>query len=659
MLPAYKVKVNASIKELVAQVRKYDRLLVITTHDKSMVGTWVSTAYAHIGNNLRFCVEVNLTDLVDVKFDRSLASSTVLVNDSPHSLDIIIDIGRSLDFEYNLLSVFHRLVYYDSILSDDLGLYTQQLILLETNVNLMLSLIRKEKYLTKDINKTFELYIASNIVDPNLSQLAQTIADKFQVSIMTERFAAYPDLPEYNESVIHQVITLFLMFNDKINLIKLTEQRRLNTLEVDLTAKLNLTGDQSKELEGRFYSKRKRADRLIFEATDRMQAVFNAINRLPICAYLIFSLDSLNLELLPRIVINCLDLLARQEIKDVLSDVKITGNEVYIFPITLDGFDSHRESLNVQTYANAMDNLDYFVGFAINELDLSQSYLTGSCIPACCHVSRYKSRYYIDTFYPGQYTIPNDYNEYRNVIKQIRRGGELHLSQEGHRLTMEMTDRKGETQTLTLRVINGADVDIAVDVVDDTEFDQIAQRHFTIISKHLGGIMTKHHRKTSYIWEIETSHRTFQIYRANRTSILRHHVSMVRGYVTQDKSNKPMIYLSASCLWSYDIRRNYNYFYFISKASAMEIILKYQQRGFTPSTNPRGANNLIEQYCKLVTKWTDFQYHSQPSIRGEGTFNVFNYQNELTNNQRVAGASIMPEDLDDVEEVYEPNEVEA
>ena len=47
---------------------------------------------------------------------------------------------------------------------------------------------------------------------------------------------------------------------------------------------------------------------------------------------------------------------------------------------------------------------------------------------------------------------------------------------------------------------------------------------------------------------------------------------------------------------------NENYYYFAGKNTPMEIILKYQQRGFDFKL-PVGAQNLLNQYTEQTPKW--------------------------------------------------------
>jgi hypothetical protein len=247
--------------------------------------------------------------------------------------------------------------------------------------------------------------------------------------------------------------------------------------------------------------------------------------------------------------------------------------------------------------------INYFLGFPINSLDLSQSYLTGSIIPATsCSIDEFNFERTIDALYPKVYTNPVDgrlWRSHQALSVEIRDDAALRFTFD---LNKHKVVAKGKhTLPMIFNIVPGADIDIAVDVTKDDEFDKIAQDHYQAVLVHYRTAQIERRNKSEgYTYLITGLPRQIEIYRSDRRHILTHHVPMTRGYITQ-VDDKLVTCLSASCLYSYLTRSITNYYYFAGKVSPLEILLKYEQRGFKIKIPSIEA--LIDKYRKHNVKW--------------------------------------------------------
>lgn len=240
---------------------------------------------------------------------------------------------------------------------------------------------------------------------------------------------------------------------------------------------------------------------------------------------------------------------------------------------------------------------EQFVGPFFLDLDLSQSYITGSSLCACLNEFKYQDRSWIDDvaiLYPVVYTKfetepPRVSPDDMTIVVENKYGGYVQIDEEKYYFTFE----------------SGADVDIAIDSnLSDEEYHRVAQNHIEVIQNHCpyvkvsehvmprGGI--NYHLYTDEV-EYKTQFREVEIYRTTFSSICAHHVGVVRGAVTSRWSGNPELYLTSSAVYSFVTGRTPNYNYFASrKNTAQSVILKYQLRGC--SMDDRVIMDWIEEY---------------------------------------------------------------
>ena len=291
--------------------------------------------------------------------------------------------------------------------------------------------------------------------------------------------------------------------------------------------------------------------------------------------------------------------LSKEESRVILTtEQQINGDEIFIFPYVDAISTSNGLIYSIDDHRNALDK---YLGFDPNELDLSQSYLTGSILPAtiCPPINSIttKPEVIINALYPSKYTVTehgDNYNHYRyqDAMKDMISSGNLSAYQrDGDQLTLNQ---------VKFQIVNGADIDLAIDALDDRELDVIANKHYQRIKQRFPD--AKLVRTLPYInkYRITGIPREIEMYKSDRRHILTHHVPMTRGWITGN-GNERQTYLSASCLYSYLTHRITNYYYFAGKVSPAEILLKYEQRGFTIDIPE--VDELIKSYKRQVNKW--------------------------------------------------------
>jgi hypothetical protein len=367
--------------------------------------------------------------------------------------------------------------------------------------------------------------------------------------------------------------------------------------------------------------------------------------------------------------LEALKLLANEETRQVLSpESEIDGNENFVFSIdnqaawcqypikdliVLEPYKDFNEprsrrskptakskvkpkkSKPVTDWIQHVTNLtfqliNYYSDNILKNLDLSDTVVTGSIIPATLGTLLESSRYHrgkydrnptrpsstvlaqvpfgliisnllfepIDVFeeriqqlYSAEYSVPDNLEVYRQIT-----------AQGNARLRKDILSSLGFAKKVKMGYIDGADLDLAVLSETEEEFDTIAKRHFRAIRKlFLESEMKKIQKIKSYLWEISGPPRTVQIYRSNLKQILTHHLAMVRGFIFGNGQER-MMYCSASCLVSLHTRESPNYYYFAGIKSPAEIILKYQQRGYAVKL-PRNIRQLIQLYAENEPRW--------------------------------------------------------
>ena len=318
-----------------------------------------------------------------------------------------------------------------------------------------------------------------------------------------------------------------------------------------------------------------------------------------------------------------------------LSNSPIIGDEIFIL--------SHEKARylydKLPTLKDGFDNLNYYLGGYLFDLDLTSCYITGSAIPACMlevpstiyFGDETDRKSYIDAYYPRIYTLPEKRFSYTNEITDI-------LQDHSNKVIItynsgtKKVNLKYDGRVILFDIIDGADVDIAVDPsLSLEEFDNIAKKHHAVITKYyrdasLEKVVRENKEGVkSHMWEIKDIHmRSVQIYQASIGHILTHHVAPVRGFVTKDViTNSITCKLAASCLLSSVRNSCVNYYYFAGKKSKpQDVILKYYQRGYSFCDVNHGIETVINEIIERDPKWKGLSKNYPPSISICGNFNI-------------------------------------
>lgn len=301
-------------------------------------------------------------------------------------------------------------------------------------------------------------------------------------------------------------------------------------------------------------------------------------------------------------------MLVNQEIRDVTANYDIiTMDSAYIIPYKIYHY-YMQNTINDYSKVNprswkrpvasldeVFDLVDYYSNGLIAKLDLSNSYITGSILPACLHQPKnMQAKFYIDTWYPPIYTVPANYDKYRRIVADISK---VKINDHG-----DYIDISNGHETERLSLTEGADIDIVVSVDTEEEFELIATKHISVIQQVYGDIgVEKIQRKSGFTYEITGGHRMVQIYRSSIGSILSHHLPVVRGWITDNGSDRN-VYISATAFHSLRSGNSYNYYYFAGKYNPSEVLLKYQQRGFKTRLSPF-LGTLLNKYETMTAKW--------------------------------------------------------
>jgi hypothetical protein len=302
---------------------------------------------------------------------------------------------------------------------------------------------------------------------------------------------------------------------------------------------------------------------------------------------------------------DALNSMTASEFRAVKMEIPISIGDPFIFgPEQLAAL----EIPSIATPATALQILNYYIGFDVSELDLSQSYITGSAIAACFenrHThSMEQKKQQIDVHYPAMHTkLKDDTKETRaEIIKLMRTTWcDKVIRHNGKEGTIRFGDR-----VFSFTMKEGADIDIAVTkFVSDAQFDEIARNHFSVFQAHHAGYkMIKHQiNESKYNWRFvaaaQDQHpfRSVEVYRSNLAQICSHHVGAVRGCYTGALATDGF-YLTASAVLTF-IQHNPNYHYFAGKKSRpQDVIIKYGMRGIVSCDSILEV--LIREYCKTV-----------------------------------------------------------
>ena len=306
---------------------------------------------------------------------------------------------------------------------------------------------------------------------------------------------------------------------------------------------------------------------------------------------------------------NALKTLMAEEFRCVKNDEVIDGNAVFVF--TDNHLDAYEHTIPT---TQARDNLRYYVGDFLDELDLSRSFITGSAITASIIKSSREWEYSRGSEVPitaSRETIIDLL--YPKVITKIASENEVKLRTENINIwhvravsESEGLMRKGN-ETISFTIKSGSDVDIVVDnTVSDEEYRTIAHNHLQVIKQYYPYVNIREYMKPKGDWNyiIYTDDpnlipvfRTVEIYRSSFRNICSHHVGAVRGCYTSRWSQRAQFYITASALWTSWFTSTPNYHYFAGrKSNPQDIIVKNMLRGINVSDDV--LSNLIHSYMR-------------------------------------------------------------
>lgn|SRR3990167_6153035 len=280
-----------------------------------------------------------------------------------------------------------------------------------------------------------------------------------------------------------------------------------------------------------------------------------------------------------------------------------------------------KSSASICDETSFLTRLTKFVGNFLPELDLSNSYITGSTIPACLrddnnYISR-KVKFenqdnrimrndiafrWMEVLYPVIYTEFKEECKFDFELPRVN----------PDEMVINITSAETgvciiKDKTYDFQIVPAVDVDLAVDSeLSDEEYFATVQSHISCIRKHYPFVKVQETKmpKGSINYRVYTddpdhitTFRQVEIYRTTFSSICCHHVGVVRGAFTSKWSSTPRLYLTSSAVYTYISSQTPNYNYFASrKNTAQDVILKYMQRGF--SMDDQILDEIISEYTK-------------------------------------------------------------
>lgn len=347
---------------------------------------------------------------------------------------------------------------------------------------------------------------------------------------------------------------------------------------------------------------------------------------------------------------------------------KITGNEEFIIPL------SHVFDMGI---SNAPDSIEHakrrliqFVGAYLTELDLRETAVSGSAMAAVLIVTSEEETFsssgetsgsnfsraaaadarfekYLSVHYPRQLTVPIDPVAFSDHMREFRSEFDdrsipsYTVTKLGQKVILQTSGALYSTSS-TLKIVDGSDVDMSVDVDTWEQFDAVADKHIAVIRKYNPNIVV--HRvdsKFGHKWKVRGGphFRTVEIYRAPFEHILTHHMGMVCGAYTAMFSSEPKFIITSRLVLSMANQCTPNFYYFPSETASPErIILKYYARGFSMNSLPECIMHLItgDQTTSFAREWNLLirrldgrRRQKGPVSNGHGQFNVFALHNEL------------------------------
>ena len=321
------------------------------------------------------------------------------------------------------------------------------------------------------------------------------------------------------------------------------------------------------------------------------EKLMNILSKLPRFASYIwnhFSNFELNLQIdqQNQFILRCLRSLVRWELS-VASSLEKKENPLihsFFYPLSLIEriLFLHNAKFFLFSSQESLSNLRTFVGPELyDELDLSESVITGSAIMASCY--KYRS-YLIKMNYLEQLALyyPKYYTMLASSETKIEDDFLIYGEIKDYKYIVELIykDKK-----IPFFFKNGADVDLAV---VGSNFEQIAKEHIQLIQKIYSKervCIEKEERKngTSYkLFDYQHEFRSIHIYPSSINRILTHHIAPVRGYCTSLKGQKE-IFLATSAILCAEQKSIKNFHYFAGKKLPWNVVFKTKIRGFSIS----------------------------------------------------------------------------
>ena len=630
-------------KEEKIDLTKFKRLLIIVETDGKYVGTWTPIEFASMGNIENFLHVVKQSDLKGIKYTSS-ASKYVLTAHlpiTPTQLTEILSLTKPKDNFYQ--EMYNRLLAYDAI-----EMLTEEILvksMMEVGIRL-LEMRRKYHRVSRSLpphrmkeeNKwkkrveesdeesegpqsafrvvekekpTFDY--STYVAKFNLEELNDKLNEGFEKEFRKLRYEIWSPLLDQSPEKIRaflEILNLCIRFfkNNSVRLIgnqnyEYMDHGEISQSNISVVDLIN-AGFNSPDVCGifKYLSILNNID-----MTGKAQKIHKRMLRIKGGQSL---LTYLNTKRRDR-----LELLRREETRIILDPKsEVMGDEIFILP--LDALKYIWKEQDIY-----FEKLREFTFGMLDLLDLSDSYVTGSVIPACLH--KPEDPDYQKFFYPAFYTVPKDYDSYRRIIK-----ADNYTLIKKEKTYLLKDKETGEECLLTIE--DGADIDIAIQADDEKDFDEIAERHYRALKKkYPEAHRRKVERKKTYMWEITGIPRIIQIYRSDLKRICTHHVAMVRGFITGNGEDR-MFYLTASCFYSLQHEKSPNYYYFAGKRYPVETILKYNQRGFEVQVGSI-IGKYIKGYREKASKWNlkDFKL---TAVRGRVNYKMEDDLNYIQKN---------------------------
>jgi hypothetical protein len=253
---------------------------------------------------------------------------------------------------------------------------------------------------------------------------------------------------------------------------------------------------------------------------------------------------------------------------------------------------------------------------------------------------------YLASYYPTTRTVPRDRDAYDRVVRLLHQHARWSwishvpatLEYETDGAVLTVTARLGASEErAVLDVHVGADVDMAVVVETNEEFDAVARAHYGVIRARYPEAalaVVPRDGPARYSWSITCagSHafRPVELYRASFDHVATHHVGMVSGAYTALFTEAPQFVVTARLALSMARLATPSYYYFASrKTTPQDVVLKYFRRGFGLEAFPGGIRSAILAHFETQAGCSRSKCRWKPALAGRGHFSAFSIASEL------------------------------